>query len=164
MSPRFHQFFGIVATGIVLVAFVWGLLIVGSPITGRRHRFDERRLEDLRTISNEISMYVYEGKMGDPNAKPARPVPVSLEQAAANVQYHRLNLIDPETGAPYGYRVIDSARYDLCATFAFARTQQYDIFWDHPDGRHCYSFDVRYIDGQSRPAKDAPPVSPVEPG
>jgi hypothetical protein len=52
-------------------------------------------------------------------------------------------LQDPQTRRPYGYRVIDTRRYELCAEFARAsrRTHRYELA--HPAGHHC----VRYAVG-----------------
>jgi hypothetical protein len=57
---------------------------------------------------------------------------------------------DPATGAPYGYRALDSLRYELCATFdsADSLAGRYDEpgrspeFWKHGAGTHCYTLRV----------------------
>lgn len=168
MTSRFHSTFGIVATAIVLTAFVWGIFIVGSPVSGRKQRFDDRRIEDLRAISGEIMNVVYERKPYDPipTPKPTRPVPASLEEVASQAQYQRLNITDPETGAPYEYNVSSATSYQLCATFSFERRQPYDIFWDHQSGRRCFEFDVTKSDGYAEqrgkfvPANSKPVAAP----
>ena len=50
---------------------------------------------------------------------------------------------DPDTGVAYEYRVVDENHYELCATFARRREADRDVFWNHPAGRHCFTFDVR---------------------
>jgi hypothetical protein len=56
--------------------------------------------------------------------------------------------VDPETGAPYDYRVITEKRYELCATFSRAAegdppTWTTDQFWAHTAGRQCFGVDVK---------------------
>lgn len=51
---------------------------------------------------------------------------------------------DPITGAPYGYRVQNGWRYELCTTFATAgdrnsRDAGIDSAWYHKAGRHCFA-------------------------
>lgn len=159
MTARFHQAFGIVALAIVGIAFAWGIWIVGSPLTGRAQRFDERRLAHLRTIQNEIMNQVYEGGPRMPEIQPSKPLPTSLEEVVTNAKFERAEIVDPETGEPYEYTIQSAVRYRLCATFTFERREQYDVFWDHPAGRHCYDFDVTKPDGFAGSAgKPAAPI------
>jgi hypothetical protein len=51
-----------------------------------------------------------------------------------------LPLADPETGQPYGYRVLDDRRFELCGDFARpsgGRLQ--DAIWTHGGGRQCFA-------------------------
>ena len=139
---------------IVGVTFVWGILIVGSPAAGREQRLDEQRVTDLRTINDEILNQVYGDARFAP--RPVEPVPVmtlpkplpkDLATVAANAQYLKLNVNDPETGTAYEYRPQDTF-YELCAVFSLVRNQNYDIFWNHPAGRHCFTVDA--LDSRSK--------------
>ncbi len=122
-----------------------GIIIVGSPMQGRAERFDEQRISDLRAIQNEIYNQVYGQERGVP--VPAgvkvlpKPIPKDLQEVAAGAQYEKLRVNDPETSLPYAYSTSANA-FELCATFALTRDLGYDIFWNHPAGLHCFSFDA----------------------
>jgi hypothetical protein len=150
MKFTIHRIFGFVATGIVSVALVWGFVIVGSPATQRAYRFDERRVSDLRAIQKEIMLIVHEGQMNWSAERPTslrHPLPSTLTEVVTLARNQRLSITDPETGEAYEYIVKDATHFDLCARFNQPRQQQYDIFWDHPAGRHCFSFDALSPDG-----------------
>jgi hypothetical protein len=149
MTASFHRTFGILATAIVLLAIIWGFVIIGSPGTERQRKFDEQRINDLRTINSEILNIVRDWRGYDPNAEIAlrNPLPATLGEVEKLARYARPNITDPETGTPYEYRVKNQSEYELCAMFTFRRELQYDIFWDHPAGRHCYQFDAKEAEG-----------------
>ena len=54
----------------------------------------------------------------------------------------RINLIDPETGQPYGYTIRDATTYELCATFSLERNSDVEVFWNHSPGRQCFTVDA----------------------
>jgi hypothetical protein len=139
MTPRVHAIFGIVTTVVVAAAVAWGFVLVGSPASRRLARFDEQRLEDLRTIAREI-----QGLVVDPEDKKKlkQPLPKTLAEAASRAQNERLNARDPETGEAYEYRVTGEATYELCATFSQARDRDALVFWNHAAGRHCFTINV----------------------
>jgi len=142
-----QKFFAIAATLIVIGAIIGGFFLAGSPQSERVRRIDERRIEDLRSISNEILTIVYEGRPFEPAAPNTmlelkKSLPESLVYVQENAVHVRLNIVDPVTSKQYEYRVINKTRYELCAVFDTARRWEYDIFWDHPAGRHCFIFDA----------------------
>ncbi len=139
-AMNLHKSFGIGSIVIVLIAIIWGFILTGSPMTQRERQFDDRRVEDLRAIKSEIFNFVYEGK--PVSAALVKPLPKTLEDVAASAIYQKLNLQDPENSSPYVYTVIDRTHYELCATFTYARSQTYDIFWNHEAGNHCFTIDV----------------------
>jgi len=141
-EKKLNATFAWISIAIAIIAVVWGIILVGSPSTQRARQFDDRRVEDLRTISNEILNTVYQGKTGIPDARPVNPLPKTLADAAAQATYQKLTINDPETGNPYVYTIQNATHYQLCASFNAVRDQSYDIFWNHPAGQHCYSFDV----------------------
>jgi hypothetical protein len=68
-----------------------------------------------------------------------------------------LSLRDPVTHVPYEYAVLDSVRYQLCATFdAPDSVGPYgtaaDPFWRHGAGHTCFTFEARRPLGVARPA------------
>jgi len=141
-AKKIRRLFLLLSTVTVLVALVWGAFIIGSPMQERLKKFDERRVEDLRSISSEVFEYVYGGMPYDPESALIHELPKTLDEVRANARYKRINMLDPATGEPYKYIVIDSKRYSLCATFDHPKEREYDIFWDHPAGEHCYNFNV----------------------
>jgi hypothetical protein len=139
MTSKIHAAFAAVASIVVTSAVAWGFVLVGSPATRRLERFDERRLHDLQTIAREIQSIVE-----DPNNKGTlkEPLPKTLEEAARKARFEKLNPRDPETGAPYEYRVKSATTYELCATFARKRDSDIRVFWNHPAGSHCFTIDT----------------------
>jgi len=139
MTPRTHAIIGIATTIAVGAAVAWGFFVVGSPANRRAARFDEQRLEDLRTIAREIERLVVDP---EDKKKLKQPLPQTLAEAASRAQNERVNPRDPETGEPYEYRVTGETTYELCATFAQARDWDALVFWNHPAGRHCFRINV----------------------
>jgi len=139
-SPM-HAQFRWIAIAVVLSSFVSGFFIVGSPSTGRNQRFDDRRVEDLRSINNAVYEAVYSTDRWSPNAVKQNAIPATLDDVAKTAIYTPISTVDPETGESYEYTVTQDA-FELCAVFSLARTQTYDIFWDHEAGRQCFTFDI----------------------
>jgi len=137
----YRSYFGISLAAVAL-ALVWGALLIGSPMQSRLKKFDERRVEDLQNISSEIYEYVYAGLPYDAESTMSRSLPRTLEEVALNARYRRINPFDPQTRESYVYTVIDQTHFELCATFDAPKTYDYDIFWEHSAGVHCYSFDL----------------------
>lgn len=146
-----HRMYFYTTCAIVAITFVWGILIVGSPSYGREQRMDEQRITDLRQIQDEILNQVYgDARYKEPMVSVPtlpKPLPKDLQTVAANAQYMKLSLNDPETEVPYEYAVSGTS-FDLCAVFTLTRDLGYDIFWNHPAGRHCFTFDA--LDSRSR--------------
>jgi hypothetical protein len=139
MTFRIHVIFAVVASFVVAFAVAWRFSLVGSPAARRLERFDERRLQDLRTIAREIqSMVENRNKRGTLK----EPLPRTLEEAAQRARDERLNPRDPETNEPYRYRIKDETTFELCATFARARDNDARVFWNHPAGTHCFTVNV----------------------
>ena len=136
MTTKIHLVFSIAASIVVLVAFVWGVALVGSPGTARLRRFDYQRLEDLRTIFREVQSLCQ-----DPDIKDElkRNLPSTLDELAALARTEKINLADPETGQRYVYHVKNATTYELCATFSLPRDADIDVFWNHPSGNHCFT-------------------------
>lgn len=139
MTSRIHTLFSVVASIVVLLTVVWGVMIVGSPKTARTQRFDAQRLGDLRTISREIQSLCHDPDMKD---KLKRPLPTTLKQLATLARTERIKLTDPETGKEYGYRLKDERTYELCATFSLTRDSDVDVFWNHEPGERCFTIDA----------------------
>jgi hypothetical protein len=139
MTWRFHAAFFIVASVVVALTVAWGFMIVGSPATRRTERFDEQRLNDLRTIAREIHSIVIDA---DKPRSLKGPLPKTLEELVAKARNEKVKLTDPETGEPYTYVVKDETTFEVCATFTQERNSDYSVFWNHPVGRHCFTINV----------------------
>jgi hypothetical protein len=139
MTLRIHAAFAVVTSVVVFFAIAWGFFLVGSPATRRLERFDERRLEDLRTIAREIQSMV---ENPNKNGTLKEPLPKTLEEAAQRSRDERLNPRDPETNEPYRFLIKNETTYELCATFARKRDSDARVFWNHPAGMHCFTIKV----------------------
>jgi hypothetical protein len=112
-----------------VLAAAGGLWLVGSPAEQAAQRIDDRRVQDLRTIAQALDLH------WDRHAR----LPPDLPGLVAALETE-LPLADPETGQPYGYRVLDDRRVELCANFARpsgGRLQ--DAIWTHGGGRQCFA-------------------------
>jgi hypothetical protein len=93
----------------IAVSVIAGLFIVGSPKSERLARFDERRVNDAQMIQNEIFNYWQQKER----------LPQSLDELQSDFTYF-VAPRDPQTGAPYEYRVLPPLKFELCATFSTA--------------------------------------------
>lgn len=126
-----------VVTGVILASLIGGFVIVGSPAQQRLVRFDEQRIMDLQSIQWQVTNYW--------QYKDVLPVDLaSLNDPLAGFSVP----VDPETGASYSYRVVDSLVFELCAEFDTERQdgelapkyETYDMNgnWDHSTGVVCF--------------------------
>lgn len=132
---------GILVAGLIAVvaaAVVGGLLLLGPPAQERMRRLDARRVDALRALAASVDLYwTRQGRL-----------PESLEQLSRESGF-RAPLLDPETGKPYGYRVLDGRRYELCAEFARDVRDETGLpardFWAHGSGPWCFQLAAREI-------------------
>src|SRR5215472_10285334 len=92
-----------VAVGLAIGA---GFLVIGSPAEQRLRRLDERRTEDLQTLSNAVGLYWSRHQH----------LPSSLEEVERD-QGENATRRDPVTKEPYEYRIDAPKAYSLCARF-----------------------------------------------
>jgi hypothetical protein len=135
-----NRLFRIVAIVSVAVVFMLGAYFIGSPSTERDRRLDEVRVSDLRTIQQEIRSISTDMSLPKPVMKGA--LPATLQDVQAQAVYTQPTIVDPVTATPYEYTVTGTSTFELCAVFETVRDQTYDIFWNHPAGRHCFNIDV----------------------
>ena len=96
---------GVVAA--VLTA-VLGLWLSGTPGSARAQQFDVQRVEHLTRIRFAIEKYYRENDALPSVMQDLDTMPVGLRSD---------ELADPKSQEPYAYTLIDSVRYELCATF-----------------------------------------------
>ncbi|MEZ5319289.1 MAG: DUF5671 domain-containing protein [Vicinamibacterales bacterium] len=130
------RLFAVVAAVAATGAVAASLAIIGSPAEARVELLDLRRVQDLTRTSTSIDLYwTREGHL-----------PASL----ADLPSAPRPLTDPDTGAPYAYRVIDAGTYELCATFARASADTSPRptrrFWTHEAGRQCFTIEPQRIE------------------
>ena len=136
----------------VLASIVGGFFIMGSPLTLRMKRFDERRVNDLQNIQYQIVNY-YQRKGVLPNSLDELKDPI----AGFNIP------LDPDSAVSYGYEKISdlptgqaSLSFKLCAEFSLASDIPVDpkgtsrpmpVFigesylnenWQHSSGKQCF--------------------------
>ena len=139
MTKKTHLLFSAISSVVVVVAIIWGVVVVGSPAKARVQRFDHQRLEDLRTIFREVQSLCQ-----DPDMKNElkRALPETLDELAVQARTERIKLTEPESDQRYEYVVTDETTYELCATFSLTRDSDVDVFWNHPSGKHCFIVDA----------------------
>lgn len=129
----------VAAVIVVAAAVAAGFVVLGPPSQARAYRLDERRVNDLHTISLAIDRY-----WGRHNALPA-----SLDALPKATGLH-IDLRDPVTASPYGYRVLGDRKYELCADFERASPDDRPPFapddqasFLHAAGRQCFTLEAR---------------------
>ena len=104
LSPR-SILFGASVTAVV-AGVAAGLIILGSPAQERERRIDDRRVADLHGIVAATDLYW---------TRHSR-LPASLDDLTAEPGLG-INTRDPASSETYGYQALDTARYEVCATF-----------------------------------------------
>ncbi len=144
--PRtLFQSFGWGLFGTVILAIVLGFVAAGSPAMERQRTFDARRANDLGELANCINGY----------AQDFSTLPSTLSDLEKSTNFSYCSRpTDPETGAPYEYRVIKNfdapqdgseAQFELCAVFSLesrgvvgtetAPISPYDSSFRSPQGK-----------------------------
>jgi Domain of unknown function (DUF5671) len=131
----------------VVAAVVTGLVASGSPGEHRLVRLDERRAEDLRTISRAVDFYWHN----------RRQLPPSLAELAREPGVAPIPE-DPVTGEAYEYEMPGGERYTLCAVFDRPSDEGASEFWWHGAGRHCFNLTPNRT---NRQRNEAVPVLPT---
>lgn len=142
MSQR--TIIGVIATALVVTMVVLGLTVIGSPTKARNRETDRLRVERLSQLHHELQNHAIE--KGE--------LPESLRELSEGQEEvgYRFDLTrDPETGAFWEYRKLDSRKYEVCATFHEESEEpgRYSVphsepnFYSHGSGRECFTQSVR---------------------
>jgi hypothetical protein len=130
--------FAIGAAAVVAAAFSIGLGVAGTPEVQRRIEADHRRMQDLRAIASAVHSW-RQRTVESPDPLPAT-LPEFIGKGIARSQ-----IVDPETGRVYEYRVKSGTVYELCAAFSSpeeAEQARQTQFWYHGAGRTCFTLDA----------------------
>jgi len=129
MSKRKDRLLAAGAAVVVATVLAFGFYVLGPPQNQRAIGADERRVQDLREIAQQIY-----GRH-------------SLPATLAELRFGR-QLEDPVTHAPYEYHTKSGTAYELCAIFATASADsdseypRSTTFWNHSKGRQCFQLDA----------------------
>lgn len=124
-----------IGAGSVVAAFFF----IDSPRVAKLKKFDMARVSDLGNMNSVIvSNYLDNGKLPEPGS-----------QALAGYK-------DPETQAPYDYKVLGEKEYELCATFSVAvpsdqQSPGGDPWYNHLAGPQCFTKTVPENPDQVKP-------------
>ncbi|WP_394537468.1 hypothetical protein PRJ39_14960 [Lysobacter enzymogenes] len=131
----------IVAAGAaILASSALAIAVIGGPGDQRLARMDLRRTQDLERIQDEIERY------GERHNR----LPPDLAALVAQPGV-ALDVVDPQTAAPYRYLPGAGGTYRLCARFdtdsgqrdAARRSEsELDDDWRHPRGEFCFDGDA----------------------
>ncbi|MDP3726473.1 MAG: DUF5671 domain-containing protein [bacterium] len=101
---------GVLLAGVLLIVF--GFFVAGSPFAERMKRFDERRIQNLQTLQYEIVNF-WQTK---------ETLPTTLDELRDDIRGFTPPQ-DPETGESYGYTVVSTNEFTLCAMFKAANKE-----------------------------------------
>ena len=132
----FDRAFAAVATAAVVAAIAAGFWVLGTPGRQREIAADRQRLQDMGTIAQRL----HERYLTDNDSF---ELPATLEASELRN--------DPLTNQPYEYERLSDRDFNLCATFdtdssthrlSGQNSNPDAARWQHPEGRHCFEFDV----------------------
>ena len=138
-QSNFDRSFALIAIIAVAIGIVAGFWVLGTPNRQRLIAADRKRIQDLRSIVWRL----YE----DAEKARDRGQPVALPESLEG----RDRTTDPITKLAYEYHRLSETTYELCAEFATdsstyplspAPRDGQEKDWQHPQGRHCFEFDV----------------------
>lgn len=127
-----------IVLSVAVAATVAAAIVMINPPAQRQRRLDDRRIDDLIRIREQIDTYwqrheALPSDLAGLDSEPGFDTPTR----------------DPETSTPYGYEVKDTDSYQLCASFAldsgarrYPRWLRNASEWSHPAGRFCFDLDV----------------------
>ncbi|MDJ0728573.1 MAG: hypothetical protein QNJ33_01130 [Crocosphaera sp.] len=132
-----NRFFLWLSIFAVTIGILTGFWLLGSPQLQRSLKADKRRVENLHDITEFIRRETIKSKNNS-----------ALPQSLPDKGY----TLDPMSKQPYEYNIIDGTEYQLCANFETDSQKnrkkddfyrRLDLFWDHPQGRHCYTLNAK---------------------
>lgn len=133
-NKKMFNAFRTIATIVILVLIVAGVVLMGSPKDLRNQSDDRQRVEDLSVIQSEIINFWQSKKR----------LPVSLEELNDPLVFYEAKT-DPETGESYEYKALGDLTFELCATFKTDPSDQSYVdrkfnenSFNYVPGRNCF--------------------------
>lgn len=169
-NQKYNKWLMIKSIVLVLAAIVWGFSVMGSPMSQRDLRLDQRRVEDLQSIQWQVISFWQQKER----------LPKTLDELSDPIAGYTVPK-DPEfeKGRTYEYTKYEDMSFEICATFTLPMPKGWvenggygyggmmaarDIAvssmpypvpggsagenWDHDAGRGCYQ---RTIDPEMYP-------------
>ena len=142
MLPRHIKIFVYAVITVFFATIIAGFFAVGSPQNKRLRNVDDRRVQNLQMLQNEIINYW--------QVKNTLPQSLShLNDVTRGVSVPK----DPQTSAEYEYSIRGPLAFELCATFSLStggntngKTAPVPVGpyyggqanWDHGAGKTCF--------------------------
>ena len=143
MKPSTNTVSLIVTLAVVGGSIIASLFVLGPPTDERARRLDRRRVTDLQAIKAATDLYWTRHQR----------LPESLSELTEEPGV-TLRVADPDDGEPYGYRTLDTLRYEVCARFQRESEQitrnPERALWSHGVGPRCFELDAEEIRGAER--------------
>jgi len=117
----------VVVSAVVIGVIAGGVWLMGSPAEQRVLKLDQRRIDDLQSIAQQIHVYWNRHR-----SLPERLEALSAEPGLASIP------MDPTRNEPYGYRLLGDESYELCAIFDRPSPYAPASVWAHEAGPYCF--------------------------
>jgi hypothetical protein len=130
-TRRFGQGLLVAATLLTIATVIAAVVVMGTPAQQRALRLDQRRTTDLERIVETAREH----------AERTGALAADLTTLATRPGL-RLSIIDPDTAQPYGYKVLDAHRFQVCASFTTDTAREQaparQDHWLHGTGQQCF--------------------------
>jgi hypothetical protein len=136
-ATRWNLPFAIGSSVAVLVVFLIGFGVAGTPGQNRLIQADVTRVRSLQQLERSIHA--------------TAAVPMSLNKLVQDGRVTDAQTKDPVTRQQFEFRALGGTNYQLCAVFSRATEEEgpYEVyssaFWRHGSGRTCYALDTTKI-------------------
>lgn len=121
---------GVAATIAVVSVMILGFRALGGPKKQRLIRGDQRTLQALAQLAQQIN---------EKWQRTGKTLPTNLDRFPENAKKNPVN------GVTFAYHVKSASEYQLCSTFHTDNRYTSDVNtadpWLHPEGEYCFTFD-----------------------
>jgi hypothetical protein len=134
LPSRLGWWLAIAASLVMVATIAAAIAATGTPSARRLVRLDDRRVHDLQLLESAVAVHFKEqGRLPDGLAELGR------------MPGNTLSLVDPDTGASYGYAPKLGRHFQLCAVFATdtgVTSEESETEWQHGIGRRCFNLEA----------------------